>query len=134
MVTCAAGILSNLTCNNQRNKVTVCQYGGVDALVRTICTAGEREEITEPAVCALRHLTSRHVESEMAQNCVRLNYGMQVRQLFFFIFISLFVARHQNWTESHILVNPTIFCMVDRFLRNSCRKKKCKKNSNYSII
>lgn len=50
MVTCAAGILSNLTCNNQRNKVTVCQVGGVDALVRTIVSAGDREEITEPAV------------------------------------------------------------------------------------
>lgn len=78
VVTCAAGILSNLTCNNQRNKVTVCQVGGVDALVRTIVQAGDREEITEPAVCALRHLTSRHVESEMAQNAVRLNYGIQV--------------------------------------------------------
>ncbi|KAJ8945183.1 hypothetical protein NQ314_009296, partial [Rhamnusium bicolor] len=78
VVTCAAGILSNLTCNNQRNKVTVCQVGGVDALVRTIVSAGDREEITEPAVCALRHLTSRHVESEMAQNAVRLNYGVQV--------------------------------------------------------
>ena len=134
IVTCAADLLSNLTCNNQRNKVTVCRCGGVDALVRTICNAGEREEITEPAVCALRHLTSRHVESEMAQNCVRLNYGMQVRQLFFFIFISLFVARHQNWTESHILVNPTIFCMVDRFLRNSCRKKKRGKNDFKLLI
>ncbi|KAF2897545.1 hypothetical protein ILUMI_08631 [Ignelater luminosus] len=78
VVTCAAGILSNLTCNNQRNKVTVCQVGGVDALVRTIISAGDREEITEPAVCALRHLTSRHVEAEMAQNAVRLNYGIQV--------------------------------------------------------
>uniref|UniRef100_A0A023F5L4 Armadillo segment polarity protein n=2 Tax=Triatoma infestans TaxID=30076 RepID=A0A023F5L4_TRIIF len=78
MVTCAAGILSNLTCNNQRNKITVCQVGGVDALVRTIVSAGDREEITEPAVCALRHLTSRHVDSEMAQNAVRLNYGLQV--------------------------------------------------------
>ncbi|CAH2006203.1 unnamed protein product [Acanthoscelides obtectus] len=78
VVTCAAGILSNLTCNNQRNKVTVCQVGGVDALVRTVVAAGDREEITEPAVCALRHLTSRHVESEMAQNGVRLNYGIQV--------------------------------------------------------
>jgi catenin beta 1 len=36
--------------------------------VRTVRAAGEREEITEPAVCALRHLTSRHPESEMAQN------------------------------------------------------------------
>lgn len=40
--------------------------------------AGDREEITEPAVCALRHLTSRHVDAELAQNSVRLNYGIQV--------------------------------------------------------
>ncbi|XP_050666523.1 armadillo segment polarity protein isoform X2 [Leptidea sinapis] len=78
IVTCAAGILSNLTCNNQRNKVTVCQAGGVDALVRTVVSAGDREEITEPAVCALRHLTSRHVDSELAQNAVRLHYGLPV--------------------------------------------------------
>ncbi|KAG8037360.1 hypothetical protein G9C98_005570 [Cotesia typhae] len=78
VVTCAAGILSNLTCNNQRNKITVCQVGGVEALIRTIVNAGDREEITEPAVCALRHLTSRHVEAEMAQNSVRVNYGIQV--------------------------------------------------------
>lgn len=78
IVTCAAGILSNLTCNNQRNKVTVFQVGGVEALVRTIINAGEREEITEPAVCALRHLTSRHMKSEEAQDSVRNNYGIQV--------------------------------------------------------
>ena len=64
IVTCAAGILSNLTCNNQKNKVIVCQVGGIEALVRTIIAAGDREEITEPAVCALRHLTSRHPECE----------------------------------------------------------------------
>lgn len=78
VVTCAAGILSNLTCNNQRNKTTVCQVGGVEALVRTITNAGDREEITEPAVCALRHLTSRHQESDAAQNLVRQNYGLPV--------------------------------------------------------
>uniref|UniRef100_T1INN4 Armadillo segment polarity protein n=1 Tax=Strigamia maritima TaxID=126957 RepID=T1INN4_STRMM len=78
IVTCAAGILSNLTCNNQRNKVTVCQMSGIEALVRTIVQAGDREEITEPAVCALRHLTSRHPEADMAQNAVRLNYGLPV--------------------------------------------------------
>ncbi|XP_023243605.1 armadillo segment polarity protein isoform X1 [Centruroides vittatus] len=78
IVTCAAGILSNLTCNNQRNKMTVCQVGGIEALVRAVVQAGDREEITEPAVCALRHLTSRHAEAEMAQNAVRLHYGLQV--------------------------------------------------------
>ena len=29
-------------------------------------------------VCALRHLTSRHVEAEAAQNAVRLHYGLPV--------------------------------------------------------
>ncbi|KAH0809605.1 hypothetical protein GEV33_013186 [Tenebrio molitor] len=48
--TCTSGILSNLTCNNQRNKGTVCQVSGGDALVRTIASAEDREEITEPAV------------------------------------------------------------------------------------
>lgn len=78
IVTCAAGILSNLTCNNQNNKTIVCNVGGIEALVRTIIQAGNHEEITEPAVCALRHLTSRHAESEMAQNAVRLHYGLTV--------------------------------------------------------
>ena len=53
-VTCAAGILSNLTCNNTKNKVTVCQMGGIEALVRTIMQAGDREDITEPSVGAAR--------------------------------------------------------------------------------
>ncbi|XP_066247673.1 armadillo segment polarity protein isoform X1 [Euwallacea similis] len=78
VVTCAAGILSNLTCNNQFNKETVCQYDGISALVRTIMNAGDREEITEPAVCALRHLTSRHDKSEFAQNQVRVVGGIPV--------------------------------------------------------
>lgn len=78
IVTCSAGILSNLTCNNQRNKVVVCQMGGIEALVDTIAAAGDREEITEPSICALRHLTSRHPESEVAQNAVRLRDGISV--------------------------------------------------------
>merc|ERR1719226_194396 len=76
IVTCAAGILSNLTCNNQKNKLTVCTVGGIEGLVRTIIAAGDREEITEPSVCALRHLTSRHQECELAQNAVRLQGGL----------------------------------------------------------
>nr|AEC12440.1 putative beta-catenin 1 [Oscarella pearsei] len=75
-VECAAGILSNLTCNNQQNKVIVCQCGGIEALLRTCAQAGSRDEVAEPAVCALRHLTSRHPEAEMAQNTIRLQYGI----------------------------------------------------------
>merc|ERR1712198_689912 len=48
----------------------------MQGLVRTIIAAGDREEITEPSVCALRHLTSRHQECEMAQNAVRLQGGL----------------------------------------------------------
>ncbi|OQR70167.1 armadillo segment polarity protein-like [Tropilaelaps mercedesae] len=78
VVTCAAGILSNLTCNNQRNKLNVCRVQGCEALVRTVIQAGDREEITEPAVCALRHLTCRHPEAELAQQAIRRTYGLQV--------------------------------------------------------
>ncbi|XP_076265998.1 armadillo isoform X3 [Rhynchophorus ferrugineus] len=78
VVTCAAGILSNLTCNNQFNKEIVCQCDGISALVRTIMSAGDREEITEPAICALRHLTSRHDKSELAQNQVQRVGGIPV--------------------------------------------------------
>ena len=52
--------------------------GGIEALVRTVLRAGDREDITEPAICALRHLTSRHQDAEMAQNAVRLHYGLPV--------------------------------------------------------
>lgn len=46
--------------------------------MRTVLRAGDREDITEPAICALRHLTSRHQDAEMAQNAVRLHYGLPV--------------------------------------------------------
>ena len=78
IVTCAAGILSNLTCNNQLNKRTVVTVGGIEQLVKAIREAGDREEITEPAVCALRHLTSRFADAERAQNSVRQHYGLPV--------------------------------------------------------
>ncbi|KAI1887123.1 hypothetical protein AGOR_G00202890 [Albula goreensis] len=76
MLTCATGILSNLTCNNSRNKALVTQSNGVEALIHAILRAGEKEDVAEPAVCALRHLTSRHPDAEMAQNAVRHHYGI----------------------------------------------------------
>ncbi|XP_034717296.1 junction plakoglobin a [Etheostoma cragini] len=76
MLTCATGILSNLTCNNAHNKSLVTQGNGVEALIHAILRAGEKEDVTEPAVCALRHLTSRHQQAEVAQNAVRRFYGI----------------------------------------------------------
>lgn len=76
MLTCSTGILSNLTCNNAHNKSLVTQSNGVEALIHAILRAGEKEDVTEPAVCALRHLTSRHQHAELAQNAVRRHYGI----------------------------------------------------------
>ena len=50
IVTCAAGILSNLTCNNQKNKVVVCQVGGIEGLVRTIIAAGDRYALASASI------------------------------------------------------------------------------------
>lgn len=76
MLTCSTGILSNLTCNNTRNKAQVTQSNGVESLIHTIIRAGSKQDIIEPAVCALRHLTSRHPDAEVAQNAVRNHYGI----------------------------------------------------------
>lgn len=57
-------------------QVIVTQMHGTEALVHALINAGDREEITDPAVCALRHLTSRHVHAEMAQNAVRSHNGI----------------------------------------------------------
>lgn len=74
MVTCAVGTLSNLTCNNPINKSFVFKAGGVQALVLLLRGAGDRDEILEPTACALRHLTSRHPDADLAQEALR-NYG-----------------------------------------------------------
>ena len=49
----------------------VFNYGGVEGLVQIILQAVERDDITEPAICALRHLTSRHEHAHTAQEDVR---------------------------------------------------------------
>lgn len=68
IVTCAAGILSNLTCNNSANKLIVYRRGGLRGLLHALGHCHAKEEILEPSMCALRHLTSRHEEEEKARN------------------------------------------------------------------
>lgn len=76
MLACVSGTLSNLTCNNARNKTFVSQNNGVEALIHALLRAGDKEDVAEPATCALRHLTSRHQDAELAQNAVRVHYGI----------------------------------------------------------
>jgi catenin beta 1 len=79
VVTCCVGILSNLTCNNQRNKMTLCSNGVIDALIRTLQSHGQQnEDVAEPCLCALRHLTWRHQDSDASQNAVRIHNGLPV--------------------------------------------------------
>ncbi|CAF0717653.1 unnamed protein product [Adineta steineri] len=75
-VSCAVGIISNLTCNNQYNKMAVVQSNGVHALINTIIQGQDKEEILEPAICALRHITSRHSHASEAQDAVRNLNGL----------------------------------------------------------
>ncbi|CAH8846732.1 unnamed protein product [Trichobilharzia szidati] len=70
MITCAAGILSNLTCNNHANKFAVFKMGGVEGLLRAVSQPVVKEDILEPCMCALRHLTSRHEEEETARHAI----------------------------------------------------------------
>ena len=78
--TCAAGILSNLTCNNDMNKIKFVEYNGIEILLRTMLQAGpeNKEDICEPAVCSLRHVTNRHPQAQIAQEAVRYYYGLPV--------------------------------------------------------
>lgn len=78
VVTCASGILSNLTCNNEWNKKIVYQIGGINSLLRTILIAETREEITEPLVCTLRHLTSKSGFADSARRNIVENNGLQI--------------------------------------------------------
>ena len=59
-------------------QVIVTQLHGVQAILHILLNVKDREDVIEPAVCTLRHLTTRHVNAEMAQMVLRENYGIPV--------------------------------------------------------
>ena len=67
IVTCALGVLANLTCNNEPIKQFICDYNGIELLLGAIDIALRdsidfrivNNEILEPAVCALCHLLNQ---------------------------------------------------------------------------
>ena len=59
-------------------QVIVTQLHGVQAILHILLNVKDREDVIEPAVCTLRHLTSRHVNAEMAQMVLRENFGIPV--------------------------------------------------------
>ena len=50
IVACAAGILANLTCNNQDNKMSVYKNAGVQALMNALVKCFRKDEVAEPIV------------------------------------------------------------------------------------
>ena len=97
IVSCACGILSNLTCNNVHNKQTVCEAGGVTTLIDVAGRSANIEDITvsesaqilqtksssiflqEPALCTLRHCTVRNPHAKAAQTeLVTTPHGYQI--------------------------------------------------------
>lgn len=68
IVTCCAGVINNLICNNRDIKKAVVQAGGLQALIYVMQKWHMHKDLIEPSVCALRALTNNHDEADMAQN------------------------------------------------------------------
>lgn len=80
IATLAAGILSNLTCNNENNKKTALTSNGIQILLQIIHTnmTAQKTQLVEPCVCALRHITNRHGDMLLAQEQVRSVNGLNI--------------------------------------------------------
>lgn len=90
MVLCAAGILSNLTCNNVQNKMKVCHLGGIQLLLQVCHRYPNKEEVTEPAMCTLRHITGRHPECDKMRVMVERFGGLPL--------IAKMLCQQNHWT------------------------------------
>lgn len=79
----AAGVLSNLTCNNENNKKAALRANGVNILLKVIQTnmhgaKPTQTQLIEPAICTLRHITNRHSDMLLAQEQVRSVNGLNL--------------------------------------------------------
>lgn len=58
--------------------MAVVQSNGVSALIHALVQGKGKEEIIEPAICALRHVTCRHSHASEAQDAVRISNGLSL--------------------------------------------------------
>ncbi len=63
---------------NQYNKIIVVQSNGIHQLINIIKQNHDKEDILEPSICALRHLTCRHSYANEAQDIIRNLNGLLV--------------------------------------------------------
>lgn len=78
IVLCVTGILSNITCNNQRAKSLVCQFNSIPSLINVLIKFSDRDDILEPTICVLRHITIRQQEADFSRNAIRINNGIPI--------------------------------------------------------
>lgn len=78
LMTLTAGILSNLTCNNENNKKAALRANGVQVLFKIIQqnVVSGKSTLIEPCLCAIRHITNRYSDYLLAQEQVRSLQGI----------------------------------------------------------
>ena len=79
IVSCATGILANLTANNETLKLAVCKANGVPELIRLIDIVPldnkDGRDIFESALSALKHLTNNHRGDDQVQHMFVFELG-----------------------------------------------------------
>jgi catenin beta 1 len=108
LITLAAGILSNLTCNNENNKRAALQSNATSILLHLIQqNMLTKPQLVEPCVCALRHITNRHADMLLAQEQVRQLNGLSV-------ITQVMCVQPRNWA-----VIKAVLGLVRNFCSNS---------------
>lgn len=117
--TLAAGILSNLTCNNENNKKTALASNGIQILLQLIHTnmAVQKTQLVEPCVCALRHITNRHGDMLLAQEQVRSINGLN-------IITQLMCIQPRAWS-----VIKAVLGLVRNFCSNQLNAQQLRQNA-----
>jgi len=118
MSTLVAGILSNLTCNNENNKKTALASNGVHILLQMMHAnmAVQKAPLVEPCVCALRHITNRHGDMLLAQEQVRSLNGLQ-------IITQLMCMQPRSWS-----VIKAVLGLVRNFCSNQLNAQQLRQN------
>lgn len=118
VLTLAAGILSNLTCNNENNKKTALASNGIQILLHNIHTnmSVQKTQLVEPCVCALRHITNRHGDMLLAQEQVRAVNGLS-------IITQLMCIQPRSWS-----VIKAVLGLVRNFCSNQLNAQQLRQN------
>ncbi|CAF1263126.1 unnamed protein product [Rotaria sordida] len=69
-------ILSNLSCENQSNKSLMIRNNVIQLLVNIIIQTDQRDDIIEPTICTLRHLTGKCPLANQAREYIRINHAI----------------------------------------------------------